>query len=168
MAFKITLNYFNCVKFETRQRYIRNIMIWWKSLWFIGEVIPYRRITRVRYPVGALGSFRHHHVQIGVKKNITSHNISEGEGGRDMKLTAAPIKCLFKDLIEKDELDTCCTLTYWEVFLLFSSSVSGNIQGDSKRWIQFRTAIFPELYIICGWSTYNSKEGVLKFQIPPL
>jgi len=23
------------------------------------------------------------------------------------------------------------------------------IQGDSKRWTQFRTSIFPELYMIC-------------------
>ena len=23
------------------------------------------------------------------------------------------------------------------------------IQGDSKRWTQFRTPIFPELYMVC-------------------
>ena len=23
------------------------------------------------------------------------------------------------------------------------------IQGDSKRWTQFRTSIFPELYMVC-------------------
>jgi hypothetical protein len=74
-----------------------------------------------------LGSLRHHHVQIGVRKNVTSRDISVGEEGRDMKLTAAPIKCVFKDLIEKDESDTCCTLTYWKVFFIFNSSVAGNI-----------------------------------------
>jgi len=24
-----------------------------------------------------------------------------------------------------------------------------NIQGDSKRWTEFRTSIFPELYMVC-------------------
>ena len=24
------------------------------------------------------------------------------------------------------------------------------IQRDSKRWTQFRTSIFPELYMVCG------------------
>jgi hypothetical protein len=23
------------------------------------------------------------------------------------------------------------------------------VQGDSKRWTQFRTSIFPELYVVC-------------------
>ena len=27
------------------------------------------------------------------------------------------------------------------------------IQDDSKRWTQFRTSIFPELYMVCEWST---------------
>jgi len=27
------------------------------------------------------------------------------------------------------------------------------IQGDSKRWTQFRTSIFPELYMVCERST---------------
>jgi hypothetical protein len=25
----------------------------------------------------------------------------------------------------------------------------GQIQRDSKRWTQFRTSIFPELYMVC-------------------
>jgi len=28
-----------------------------------------------------------------------------------------------------------------------------NIQRDSKRWTQIPTAIFPELYMVCEWST---------------
>jgi len=24
-----------------------------------------------------------------------------------------------------------------------------DIQGDSKRWTQFRTSIFPKLYMVC-------------------
>ena len=27
------------------------------------------------------------------------------------------------------------------------------MQRDSKRWTQFRTSIFPELYMVCEWST---------------
>jgi len=27
------------------------------------------------------------------------------------------------------------------------------IQGDSKRWTQFRTSIFAELYMVREWST---------------
>jgi len=27
------------------------------------------------------------------------------------------------------------------------------IQRDSKRWTQFRTSVFPELYMVCEWST---------------
>jgi len=42
------------------------------------------------------------------------------------------------------------------------------IQRDSKIWTQFRTSIFPELYMACEWSTYHLKEEVLYFQIPPL
>jgi len=30
-----------------------------------------------------------------------------------------------------------------------NSSMMENIQGDSKRWTQFRTSIFPELYTVC-------------------
>jgi len=45
---------------------------------------------------------------------------------------------------------------------------TGRIQGDSKRWTQFRTSIFPELYMACEWSKYHLKEEVLNFQIPPL
>ena len=32
-------------------------------------------------------------------------------------------------------------------------SISHKIQRDSKRWTQFRTYIFPELYTICELST---------------
>jgi len=28
-----------------------------------------------------------------------------------------------------------------------------SVQCDSKRWTQFRTSIFPELYTVCEWST---------------
>jgi hypothetical protein len=28
-----------------------------------------------------------------------------------------------------------------------------NTQRDSKRWTQFRTSVFPELYMVCEWST---------------
>ena len=38
------------------------------------------------------------------------------------------------------ELFVCCV---WHII----------IQGDSKRWTQFRTSIFPELYTVCEWST---------------
>ena len=31
--------------------------------------------------------------------------------------------------------------------------ISINVQRDSKRWTQFRTSIFPELYTVCEWST---------------
>ena len=27
------------------------------------------------------------------------------------------------------------------------------LKSDSKRWTQFRTSIFPELYMVCEWST---------------
>jgi len=28
-----------------------------------------------------------------------------------------------------------------------------DILRDSERWTQFRTSIFPELCMVCGWST---------------
>ena len=37
-----------------------------------------------------------------------------------------------------------------------------------KRWTQFRTSLYPELYMVCEWSTWNLKEEVLNFQISPL
>jgi hypothetical protein len=40
--------------------------------------------------------------------------------------------------------------------------------GRFKRWTQFRTAIFPELYIVCGWSIQQLKEEVVTFQITSL
>jgi hypothetical protein len=54
-----------------------------------------------------------------------------------------------------------------------------NIQRDSKRWTQFRTSVFPELYMVCGtavaqWLRYcatNQKvagsisDGVMEFFI---
>ena len=42
------------------------------------------------------------------------------------------------------------------------------IQRDSKRWTQFRKSIFPEIYMVCEWSTLHLKEEALNFQIPPL
>jgi len=42
------------------------------------------------------------------------------------------------------------------------------IQRDSKRWTQFLTSVFPELYMVCEWSTLHLKEEVLNVQIPPL
>ena len=42
------------------------------------------------------------------------------------------------------------------------------VQGDSKRWTQLRTSMFPELYMVCEWSTLHLKEEVLNFQIPQL
>jgi hypothetical protein len=32
---------------------------------------------------------------------------------------------------------------------LSSTNAQFYIQRDSKRWTQFRTSIFPELYIVC-------------------
>ena len=29
-----------------------------------------------------------------------------------------------------------------------------SVQRDSKRWTQFRTSVFPELYTVCEWSTF--------------
>ena len=46
--------------------------------------------------------------------------------------------------------------------------IHGEIQSASKRWTQFRTSIFPELYMVCEWSTYHLKEEVVNFQIPLL
>jgi len=40
-----------------------------------------------------------------------------------------------------------------------------NIQRDSKRWAQFCTSIFSELYTVCEWPTLNLKDKVLYFQI---
>jgi len=37
------------------------------------------------------------------------------------------------------------------------------IESDSKRWTQFLTSIFPELYMICECSTLHLKEKVLCF-----
>ena len=34
-----------------------------------------------------------------------------------------------------------------------SKSKTSYIQRDSKIWTQFRTSIFPELYMVCEWST---------------
>ena len=51
---------------------------------------------------------------------------------------------------------------------IFWNNSSVLIQGDKNRWTKFRTSIFPELYMVCEWSTQYLKEEVLNFQIPPL
>ena len=43
-----------------------------------------------------------------------------------------------------------------------------NIQRDSKRWTQFCTTIFPEIYVVCEWSTWHLKVEILSCQILPL
>ena len=44
-----------------------------------------------------------------------------------------------------------CTMFVMPVtkYRRFKKSNVSNIQGDSKRWTQFRTSIFPELYMVC-------------------
>ena len=45
-----------------------------------------------------------------------------------------------------DALNTVKCTRWW-------AKTSPEIQGDSKRWTQFRKSIFPELYMVCEWST---------------
>jgi len=39
------------------------------------------------------------------------------------------------------------------IFYVWVSVHHKSIQRDSKRWTQFLTSIFPELYMVCGRST---------------
>ena len=44
----------------------------------------------------------------------------------------------------------CWVLLHLICTVLFQTH---SVQRDSKRWTQFRTSIFPELYMVCEWST---------------
>ena len=36
-----------------------------------------------------------------------------------------------------------------QVYVVYTVVGNSEVQGDSKRLIQFRTFIFPELYMVC-------------------
>jgi hypothetical protein len=39
------------------------------------------------------------------------------------------------------------------MILSVTKHCQNSIERDQKRWTQFRTSIFPELYMVCKWST---------------
>jgi len=53
---------------------------------------------------------------------------------------------------------SACTREHFTFFyclrddLIILLPEQSDIQGDSKRWTQFRTSVFPELYMVCEWS----------------
>jgi hypothetical protein len=40
---------------------------------------------------------------------------------------------------------------YTLIFIFLDSKLENKTHSDSKRWTQFRTSIFPELYMVCEW-----------------
>jgi hypothetical protein len=69
-----------------------------------------------------------------------------------------------KDIIKSNKTDKKSA----DLLHIITELFSFHIQRDSKRWTQFRTSIFPELYMVREWSTKHLKEEVLNFQIPPI
>jgi hypothetical protein len=56
----------------------------------------------------------------------------------------------------------------YDIHISWNNTPVQKIRCDSKRWTQFRKSIFPELYMVCEWSTGHLKEEVLNLQIPLL
>jgi len=72
------------------------------------------------------------------------------------------LKCL-REINKQTNKQSCAPLVE-----NFQDHSQTNIQRDSKRWTQYRTTIFPELYTVCERSTKHLKEEILRFQTPPL